>query len=322
MTPDLKAPGILRTAVEYEAAVAEIDAILERDPVIGTPEHDRLEYLSVLVEAYEDEHLPAPPVVSPQQVVGFALEQHGLNRKDLIPILGSKSRLSEFFKGKRSLSKRQIAAIHERLGIPIEILFESRSAPASPSSAPTNRLLLAAGRGPRFGAEFSKIYSSRFDVRPMHAAAAMRSCDKFEVLRDDGLEVRIYAKHIPLIRNPQWLIVLEHFEKGIGEVRAAYKAFPEDPAEFAALTPLAMVRWLADRFGVEFTVGGQKSRFVLHQRIPLPPGGVPDLIQLSHGPGTDIEGQTYFKVLSSQPQSVVIALCFFIDVRRYRAALR
>lgn len=47
---DFSTPHVLRNTREYRAAVAEIDRLLDADPKRGTVEHDRLEFLSVLVE--------------------------------------------------------------------------------------------------------------------------------------------------------------------------------------------------------------------------------------------------------------------------------
>jgi HTH-type transcriptional regulator/antitoxin HigA len=52
------------------------------------------------------------------------LEQHGMTRADLVPILGSKSRVSEFFAGKRPLSVSQIKALRDALGIPADLLLD------------------------------------------------------------------------------------------------------------------------------------------------------------------------------------------------------
>ena len=49
---------VLRTRREQAAAIAEIDPLLDVDPKRGSAAHDRLEFLSVLAEAYENEHLP------------------------------------------------------------------------------------------------------------------------------------------------------------------------------------------------------------------------------------------------------------------------
>ena len=83
-----------------------------------------LEFLSVLVEAYETEHYPMPSGdVSPQAVVDFMLEQKGLDRTALHEAMGGKSRVSEFFSGKRQLSRGQIEALRELLGVPADLLL-------------------------------------------------------------------------------------------------------------------------------------------------------------------------------------------------------
>ena len=121
---DFTDPHLLRTDAEYKAAVAEVDALLDADPRPGTKEYDRLEFLSVLIEEYEDEHEPASGAgVTPQAVVDFMLEQKGLTRADLAEVIGGKSRVSEFFSGKRDLSREQIKALREMLGIPADLLL-------------------------------------------------------------------------------------------------------------------------------------------------------------------------------------------------------
>lgn len=116
-------PHVLRNAREYKAAVAEIDRLLDRNPRRGTGDYDRLEFLSVLVEAYEDEHDPIDESGTPRDIVDFMLEQKGMTRADLVAILGSKSRVSEFFSNKRSLSIAQIKSLRRALGIPADLLL-------------------------------------------------------------------------------------------------------------------------------------------------------------------------------------------------------
>jgi antitoxin component HigA of HigAB toxin-antitoxin module len=43
----------LHTEDDYRAALAEVSALVDQDPHPGTPEGDRLEILSILVEHYE-----------------------------------------------------------------------------------------------------------------------------------------------------------------------------------------------------------------------------------------------------------------------------
>lgn len=121
---DFTKPRVLKTEAEYEAAVAEIDALLDADPAEGSEAYDRLEFLSVLVEAFDTEHYPMPSGdVSPQAVVEFMLEQKGLDRTSLYDAMGGKSRVSEFFSAKRALSRGQIEALRGLLGVPADLLL-------------------------------------------------------------------------------------------------------------------------------------------------------------------------------------------------------
>jgi HTH-type transcriptional regulator/antitoxin HigA len=83
-----------------------------------------LEFLSVLVAAYEDEHEPPMPETSPQEVVLFALEQQGKTRADLVPLLGSKSLVLEFLNGKRDLLLNQIRRLVSEFRIPADLLLK------------------------------------------------------------------------------------------------------------------------------------------------------------------------------------------------------
>lgn len=121
---DFSTPHVLRNAKEYKAAVAEIDQLLDADPKRGTEAYDRLEFLSVLVEAYEDAHDPLDESGgTPQSVVAFMLEQKGMTRADLHELMGGKARVSEFFAGKRRLSVEQIRALRDELGVPADLLI-------------------------------------------------------------------------------------------------------------------------------------------------------------------------------------------------------
>jgi HTH-type transcriptional regulator/antitoxin HigA len=115
---------VLRNVREYKSAVAEIDALLDDDPRRGSDAYDRLEFLSVLVEVYEDEHFAIDESAgTPQSVVMFMLEQHEMTRSDLAPLMGGKARVSEFFSGKRRLSVEQIRSLRDVLGIPADLLI-------------------------------------------------------------------------------------------------------------------------------------------------------------------------------------------------------
>jgi HTH-type transcriptional regulator / antitoxin HigA len=121
-TLDFRKPHLLRDQFEYEAAIEEVEHLLMKDPKAGSADYDRLEFLSVLIEQYEELAFPIDKA-SPQSVIDFMLEQKGMSRGDLADVMGGKSRVSEFFAGKRELSVNQVRALRETLGVPADLLI-------------------------------------------------------------------------------------------------------------------------------------------------------------------------------------------------------
>jgi len=111
----------VRTDEDYQAALKEIEKLLESQP--GTLEGDRLDVLVTLVEAYEARHFPIPEPDDPVEVLEYYMESRGLSRADLIPYLGSKERVSEVLNRKRGLSLLMIRRLHEGLKIPTDLLI-------------------------------------------------------------------------------------------------------------------------------------------------------------------------------------------------------
>ena len=110
----------IKTKAACKEALKEISALLNALP--GSAEADRLEVLSILVEAYEEEHHPIDPP-DPIEAIKFRLEQQGLTRRDLEPYIGSRARVSEVLNRKRPLSVEMIRRLHKGLGIPAEVLI-------------------------------------------------------------------------------------------------------------------------------------------------------------------------------------------------------
>jgi HTH-type transcriptional regulator / antitoxin HigA len=121
---DFTTPHLLRDDEEYDVAVREIDALVGKNARLGTVDGDRLEFLALLVSEYEDRTLDlGADRTTPQEIVEFMLDQKGYTRGDLAEWLGGRSRVSEFFRDVRTLSKAQILVLRERLGIPADLLI-------------------------------------------------------------------------------------------------------------------------------------------------------------------------------------------------------
>jgi HTH-type transcriptional regulator/antitoxin HigA len=122
-TLNFSQPHVLRNRREYDAAVAWADELTDNMPAPGSKKHDVLRFLLLLIEAYDDEHYQMGDNSTPQDVVDFMLDQKGRTRADLADMLGGRSRVSEFYKGKRRLSIEQVRALRDKLGIPADLLI-------------------------------------------------------------------------------------------------------------------------------------------------------------------------------------------------------
>jgi HTH-type transcriptional regulator/antitoxin HigA len=110
----------IRTAKDYEAALAEVERLWGAK--LRTPEGDRLDVLATLIDAYEAAHDPMDPP-DPIEAIKFRMEQQGLTRKDLEPLIGTRTRVAEVLNRKRSLSIGMIRRLHQALGISAEVLI-------------------------------------------------------------------------------------------------------------------------------------------------------------------------------------------------------
>lgn len=88
----------------------------------GTPEADALEVLVTLVDAYEAKHHAIDPP-DPIEAILFRMEQQGLSRNDLIPMIGSRARVSEVLNRKRPLTLAMIQRLRAGLGISADVLI-------------------------------------------------------------------------------------------------------------------------------------------------------------------------------------------------------
>ena len=110
----------IRTERDYEAALKEVERLWGTKS--GTPAGDRLDVLATLIEAYEDQHFPMDPP-DPIEAIKFRMEQQGLTRKDLEPLIGTRTRVAEVLNRRRNLSIEMIRRLHKTLGIAAEVLI-------------------------------------------------------------------------------------------------------------------------------------------------------------------------------------------------------
>ena len=113
----------IRTESDYAAALARVDELMDAE--VGTPEGDEFEILVDLVELYESKHEPMG-YPSPIAAIEFRMQQQGLAPRDLVPFIGSRSKVSEVLSGKRAITMPMARALHEHFGIPAEVLLQEQ----------------------------------------------------------------------------------------------------------------------------------------------------------------------------------------------------
>jgi len=118
---------VIKTKQQYRRYLEEVDRLVALDPDPRTAEGARLELLAKLVEDYEKEHFKFRKP-DPIEAIIFRMEQQGLRQTDLAAIIGGKNRASEVLSRKRPLTLAMIRALHEKLGIPSELLIRQPAA--------------------------------------------------------------------------------------------------------------------------------------------------------------------------------------------------
>ena len=114
---------IIKSARDYEANMARLSELMSLDPKPNSKEENELELLALVIQDFERQtvpHVKADPIES----ILFRMDQMQLTRKELIPYIGSISKVSEVLSRKRPLSLPMIRRLNQGLGIPADILIE------------------------------------------------------------------------------------------------------------------------------------------------------------------------------------------------------
>jgi HTH-type transcriptional regulator/antitoxin HigA len=106
---------------DFEEASQHLETLVMAAP--GTPERYEADALWLILDDYQRKHHGPPPDASPVEVVRWLMTERGLIAKDLVPIFGDATRISDFLHGRRDLSKKHIRGLVETYGIPMACLM-------------------------------------------------------------------------------------------------------------------------------------------------------------------------------------------------------
>ena len=116
----------IKTEKDYDNALKRVDEIMAINPPVNTPLSDELEILVLLIEKYEEQHwnIEAP---DPVEAIKIRMQEMDLRQKDLVPYIGSASKVSELLNRKISLSLNMVVNLAQALHLPFDILLSDRS---------------------------------------------------------------------------------------------------------------------------------------------------------------------------------------------------
>src|ERR1700738_4402241 len=119
--------------IDGDAELARARSLVERLWESDEPaDIARLQAQARLIAAYEESKWPRRP---PRTVdlIRHLMDQHGLSRGDMVPILGTPSRVSEVLRGKKGLSMAMVQRLRARFRVPADLLLPP------PKKAPNRR---------------------------------------------------------------------------------------------------------------------------------------------------------------------------------------
>ena len=110
---------VIDSDAELARARALVDRLLQSD---DPNDSARLAAQARLIAAYEEQKWP-PRAPSTAEVIRYVMDQHGLTRADLVPLLGPASRVNEILRGQRGLSLAMVQRLRARFGVPADLLL-------------------------------------------------------------------------------------------------------------------------------------------------------------------------------------------------------
>ena len=122
---EIGAPRVITSEVQYNDYVSAL-LELERRKKLTLTERNFAELLTLLIEAYEEKHYPIRSA-TPLEVLQELMTANDLRQKDLAPLFGSESIVSEVLSGKRGLNKRHIEKLSRRFKVSPELFFDLRN---------------------------------------------------------------------------------------------------------------------------------------------------------------------------------------------------
>lgn len=270
---------LIKTEEDYSRALGRIETLMDAEA--GTTEADELELLTTLVEMYEDQHYPID-MPGPIEAIKFRMEQLGLKQQDLIPFIGSRSKVSEVLNRKKSLTLSMMRGLNKGLGISAEVLLHEPGAgfPDDFSDLEWNKfpVLEMAKRGWLVADDYSLEQNEEL-MRPLISRAGGFKSVSVAFLRQ-GFSARLNAKADKYAVSAWCLRVLE-----LANTRPLKNKYKKGMLTGSALKEIARLSYFSDgpllareyleKQGIHFMIVPHLSKTYLDGAAMLLPDDTP-----------------------------------------------
>ena len=115
-------PRVIKTEEENERIVAELEKLDTRGGPLTPEEENLAELMTLLVRQFEESRYPLGHA-EPLEALRILMEDRGLRQRDLIPLFGSSSVISDVLSGKRSISKAHARKLAESFHVPASLFI-------------------------------------------------------------------------------------------------------------------------------------------------------------------------------------------------------
>jgi len=115
-------PRVIKTEEENERIVAELEKLDTRGRPLTPEEENLAELMTLLVRQFEESRYPLGHA-EPLEALRILMEDRGLRQRDLIPLFGSSSVISDVLSGKRSISKAHARKLAESFHVPASLFI-------------------------------------------------------------------------------------------------------------------------------------------------------------------------------------------------------
>jgi HTH-type transcriptional regulator/antitoxin HigA len=114
-------PQEITSDEELEARIQELEALSFADDITAE-EEAYIRLLTILIQKYEERYR-LPRTLDPVEALKILMSNRGLKQVDLVPVIDTKSHVSEILGGKRDLSKKHIQRLSEFFRVSPEVFL-------------------------------------------------------------------------------------------------------------------------------------------------------------------------------------------------------